>query len=311
MTIRRSRVAWIVLLLATHSAAQVSRPVAREPSRARPGALPRIYDLRDLLPEGGPDEAGPLPPREQDPLVRAIRGFIPPPIEGHDLTLMNGQLIATVTEVQHEWLMRFLMAKRKPVPDIFRVETQFVVAPVEEAARIGLNDGLPVYVGDDVALSVVRDEIAAMKRVFIGPIEATEVVNGRPGREETFSELTFIKAYERHADVEPGNRTLVVPVLATEREGTFLDVLVTTLPDDRIGCVLTATLTQIEKPVPSRETPDGPIAVPVVTTMSIEAKASFDGKMTIVFAGPVRDGRLPFVLAKVSLKPPGRSPEGK
>ena len=256
-------------------------------------------------------------PPQQHPLVRAIRAFMPPPAlddEERSVQPVAGQFVASVLARQHEWLDRFLDAQRRKGPgadrwvprgdDVFRIETQCFETSVEQAASIGIQGGLPVHVDDDEALAVLRKEITGMKGAFVGPLETIEVVMGRPGHDETFSELTYVKAYAKHANVEPGNQTLTVPVLATEREGTFVDVLVVPLPEDRIGCLLEAKTSQIEKPVASRSTPDGPVAVPVVTTTSIEAKATFDGKMTILFPGPPRNGRVPFVSTKVWRKRP-------
>jgi hypothetical protein len=263
---------------------------------------PRIYDLRDLLAEPSKDWAATRPVEDEDhPFCRAIRAFLRPPIDADSRLSMSygAQFFASVTEAQHESLIQIFEGMRRRPPTIFRVETQFVMASVDQAAKIGIENGSPVYVGDDGALAIVRDKIAAMSGAFIGPIESSDVVNGKPGREELSGELTYVKAYEKHVNVEPGNRTLVVPVIATEREGTTRDVLVVALPDNRIGCLLKAILARIDKPVGSRETPDGPVAAPVVTKIAIEAQATFDGKMTIIFPGPARDGWVPFVLAKV------------
>lgn len=289
----------VLLFAAAPVLAQTSRP-----KLPNPNPIPRVYDVRDLvaglnLPPAF-ESAGPTPPAKQHPLVRAIQAFLPPPwSDGHSVQPSAGQIVASVLREQHDWLDLFLDANRKNMSEVFRVETQCFEASVEQAASIGIKDGVPVHVADDAGLAVVRKQIAEMKGAFVGPLETMEVVRGRPGHDETFSELVFVKEWAKHTDVEPGNQTLTVPVLETEKEGTFVDVLVVAMPEDRIGCLIEAKTSRIEKPVGSRKTPDGPIAVPVVTTTSIEAKATFDGKMTILFPGPPRNGRVPFVSAKV------------
>jgi hypothetical protein len=313
MTNRFLAITSLVFFLAAAAPAQTSRPAQWDPRTGDP-RRPRIYDVRDLIadaPLPRDFEAGPKPPASQHPLIRAIRAFMPPPLPADDRELSmvgNGQVLACVLMEQHEWLNRFLDGYRTRIrdakDDVFRVETQCFEASVEQAASIGIKDGAPAHVADDAALAVLRKEIAGMKGAFVGPLETTEVVMGRPGHDETFSELTYVKEYAKHANVEPGNQTLTLPVLATEKEGIFVDVLVVAMPEDRFGCLLEARTSRIEKPVASRGTPDGAVAVPVVTTTSIEAKATFDGKMTILFPGPPRNGRVPFVTVKVWRKRP-------
>ncbi|MFO0985477.1 MAG: hypothetical protein U1E76_27720, partial [Planctomycetota bacterium] len=107
-------------------------------------------------------------------------------------------------------------------------------------------------------------------------------------------QIPYVMSYQQYFGVEPLKKNLIVPDVRFAHEGFKLGVDVALLADRQIGILLSIELLEVEHPIPSRETPLGPVAEPETRTTKIDASVVVPDGGALVVAVPSaeRDGKV-------------------
>jgi hypothetical protein len=316
----------------------VRPPIQGTPVLGQGGSLV-LYDVRDLVDPSrrpGMEEASDAAAadafrRNAENLAEVAGTFLEPPLEGpaQELrALQSGSIAAVLAPEQHLWLQAFLDQQRRDPDELVQTEIRFVKVAPEAVHRVGL---LPADVpapstepvdpltaprweeGDPLHTSRAPEprflegpELAELLRAL--EAEPTAEIVGAP-RILTFSrapaelsvlnQVTYVADYEVHEHVEPGDRTVIDPVIAVATDGIFTRATVVRLAPGQLGVIYRVEYRELKRPIQAFQTVYGEIGLPETSVSTVSsAMALADGICAVLPPFPV-DGMLMSVLIRV------------
>jgi hypothetical protein len=319
-TLSRLLVPLVLILPAAAQGPPRPAPETREaPVRATDGEVLRIYDVRDLhaqrpLQEGATDEdrAAREEAMEVDygrlaemlvELLEANLGPLEAPTQQVRMA-RGGSLVANLTVAQHEFAEDFLTFQREVADAQYLLEVKFVLVPSDLGGKI-LPEESPAFLDDeqigDLLLAIQRSksEVLSAPSVLVEPRQRAEIV--------TVEQIAYVKDWEIHEHVEPGDQTILDPIIGVLEDGVRLTARVVPLAEGRNMVDLQVTQMEVKRPIPTFETtlgiPGSPkvtIALPESVKRTIETRLVLGGGETAVLATDApQDGKRSLVLARV------------
>lgn len=241
-------------------------------------------------------------------LLEDVRRWIEPPLEQeHTLRLTEGgALVANVPPAAAEWIAEFARLQLDRVDrageangttTLYQLDTAVYSAEPRSFDPLGIEEQTRVFPPDaPFDARALGIEVVTAPRLAVFP--------SQPASVSIVDEVAYVKAY-RHVVVAPGNREILDPIVDVIADGIVIDARVVPLPDDRIGVVLDASVTELVRPIETEEVVihEGAapveIGVPVVHRIDLVTRVRLAAGETILITGRTKhaDGvvRSPFV----------------
>lgn len=182
-------------------------------------------------------------------LLDDVRRWIEPPLEkGHTLRMTDGgALIAHVPEASAEWLRAFAELQWRHMADfegsttLFDLETSIYQAHPDRFDPLGIEEQTRLFAPDEPF-----DPRALNIDVLTAP--RLTVFASQPANVSIINQVAYIKEY-RHVVVAPGNQELLDPIVDVVEDGVSIDTRVVPLPGGKVGVVLDAKITELQRPI--------------------------------------------------------------
>ncbi|MCA8952234.1 MAG: hypothetical protein KDE27_22175 [Planctomycetes bacterium] len=326
------------LLLMALTGALTALCAAQAAPAPNDGRSAKLYDVGDLVsrvaafdvtPASPDDLAAPpraaVSPNSPDAVVRLVRAFVRPPLAANEEVKAVGERwIAVVGRAeQHAWVDRFFAAARGAAPDgpLIRLRTRCFALPelafardVQPALRTEKDasdgkDGKPPADKSYVTEVLVPGKSTA---AFLTAIETnkeavsidTPEVVVRPLAIGSLS-LLQQTAYVRDFEVEVAKQAFIAdPVVDVVRDGIVLETAATPLEDGRLGISIEAHITDLERPIETREIDLGggqkvKIQLPHLQSTRIESAVELSPGHILLLAPPPLAGKRTFFVVEI------------
>jgi hypothetical protein len=293
------------LLLSTLAAlpAQSPPPAPRAP-------VLNVFEVRDLLQTSPGAEAAPQLDAAGQALGELLRRFLPdaetnPPLE---LRAVRGALITRLDPEQAQWLERVLARQREAATSIVHVEARAVAGLRADHPLLG-EDSAPRALDGEQAVAELLRSLQAESGVRLLPAQRLDLTPCTPAQVESLKHVSYLKEWHVQRGVEPGNRTILDPVVDVARAGTILRGTALLLPDGRVGLELGFTLIDLELPIRTGtirlEGQTLEIGHPRATTTRIDASVTLPLRRTLLLSTPRAQDRGTLLLVTVTgIDPP-------
>jgi hypothetical protein len=296
--------------------AQDPGPVTSRPADAPPpaGLQAMVFDIRDLVAlRGGHvdrNDVGTLPATEA--LLALLRAFLPRQqgLGPNALRPVRGMLIAQLDHEQTDWLRATLDRQRDGVATVVRIEARAIAGlPAGHQALAGCET--PRALADAAAVTELMASVVKVPGIRLLPAIQLALVPCAPGQAESLVHVSYIKEWVLQRGVQPGNRTILDPVIDVARGGTILRGQALLLGEQLVGLEVGFTLLDLQQPIPSRkisvEGQELEVGVPSASTTRIDATLTLPVGRTVVIGTP--KGQQPgalLLLAVTAVEPPDK-----
>lgn len=255
-----------------------------------------IYDVRDLIespeqdvtnPGYSPEAAARVMKERADSYVAIARERMPRPYAADEPRLevpSPGMMVLDGTPEQHEWMRGFLDLQRRSAFDLLMVDVQFVEMPEAAFATIFEKEQPRI----DLTTEDLRDRVFTLADIDVLTSPRLAVRSGMRATITMANEVPYVKEYEVVEGVEPGGRTIEVPVIATIMDGLRFDGRATLVAESEVNVDFELELNELQRPVEEKSTPLGPIGVPVVMSVEVGSTVTMNLGGTVAF--PARHG---------------------
>ena len=260
-----------------------------------------VYDVGDIARmRGTPDEKSADAERRARETTRQLAELLEafaPFSEGESMVAMPEDVSTSLGvfagPATHAWVAEWLALQRRPV--FIDVATRFLEGRRGTLLALGVDTSQSILVSSET-LERVMD---AAREKELSMIAAPQILMRSSERAHlsTLQHISYIKDWKLER-VEPGGVEIADPVIDTIGEGMVVEVLATLLPDGHIGLRLSASHTEIQRPIPTervrlREDRDTmvEVALPAVDRVKIETRIVLsDGATAVLYsAGHVPD----------------------
>ncbi len=267
-----------------------------------------IYDVRDLVEE----------PRAENPAASAsvmrdriesymeiARELMPRPYAADEPRLeapSPGMIVLDGTSGQHEWMRQFLDLQRRSAFDLLMVDVQFAEMP-DAAFESVFENGQPRV---DLTDADLRDRIFTLAGMEVLTSPRLTVRSGMRASITLARDVRYVKSYEVFEHVEPGDRTVEVPVIESLMDGLRFDGRATLVAESEVQVDFEMELNELQRPIREESTPLGPVGVPVVTSVEIGSTVTMKLGGTVAFPARHGERRLAVFLTVSRIAPEGR-----
>lgn len=185
--------------------------------------------------------------------------------DGDAVTVAEGRfLICIVDEDQHKTIARFLERLREERLTLIHISTVMVQARSDAKLPDGFGDS-PYLLGDEVGgMEGLQASLRAIEGVEIVGVPNLSVFSLQRAMVSMTRQVPYIAGYETHAGVLPKKEDVIVPEIKILNDGIVVDCQAVLVDDNAISLDLKLTSNELLEPVETKETPEGPIALPVL-----------------------------------------------
>ena len=265
----------------------------------------QIYDVRDLVQsadvEGEVDEVRAKRIEEAtEHLAEVIREYVQPEFEaGREETkaILTGSIAVIGRPEQHQWTRRFLEHQRKSQGVYFDISARFIT--VDDGTFEFVFPELEPQVFDDEEAGALVSRLLELQGADVLSAPRLLVLNRQKAMISVGKQIKYVRDYEVHENVLPGDRTLEVPIVDSIFEGIEFGGRVTRL-DGSLGLEVSLDVSDLERPIPTLDTPYGPVALPELTKVRLESTLHMADGATAVFPGRRDDGRNLLIVIRVA-----------
>ncbi len=293
MTLSRSPFVLLPFFLLSFLAA----PLASQPANGGPTTL-EMYDISDLSrpletlndPQDQPPNLDELTMANAENLARFVQNFITPAfITGTESVKAMGKstLVALARREQHVWIQQFLAQQRLDRNAVFLLETRLLRVEESELEVLGIHEE-PTILPEESDAEDFLDRVEHSVRANVISAPKLLIHNRQEASISVGKKISYIKEYAV-ATIEPGNREIVSPMIENVHEGIFFEGMVVTLIHDMIGLDFKLTVSEVDRPISTRQTEHGEIGLPIFHTTSLSTKMVLRDKATLLFPTQGRD----------------------
>lgn len=176
----------------------------------------------------------------------------------------NRFLICIVDDARHRKVARFLERLREERLTLIQISTVMVHASPAATLPDGFGDS-PYLLGDDLN---GKERLLAL----LGTIDGVDLVDVpdltvfplQRANVSMIRQVSYIAGYDTHTGVLPKKEDVVVPDIQIVSDGLLVNCQAVLVEDDAISLDLKLILNELIEPVETKETPRGPIALPVL-----------------------------------------------
>lgn len=232
-------------------------------------------------------------------IADALRGLLGPSATApRSVSVTSGGfLICTADAAQHQQIEQFLQRLRGSRRTLIHISARLIDVGNSVKLPDGIEEG-PFLFGSDRAsvkkaleslLSVEGVEVVSAPELVVFPLQRANV--------SIIRQVSYIAGYQSYRNVLPGGVDVAVPEIQTVTDGLIIDCQAIPIGDAAISLDLKVTSSDLVEPVPSEETPNGPIALPVVNVRTIQSKIVIPpGGAAMLPAASVGDSRMYFIV---------------
>ena len=268
----------IAALLATSAAAQAPIPAGKLPVPGDASHELQLYDLAALIEARG-DESRPSGPA----MAEFARAFVEPSLQSsEDIKALGAHHLVGLGRAEvHGWVHGFLRAQLEHGEDLLDLQFRVLSADDKALARAELHRD-PVILADEKAIEsrLTKLRSAGLLGRIAGEPKVTEVTAPRlltsqlqRAHISMVGQTSYIKGYELASD-PAGDEAKAVPQREIVQDGVVLKCRAALVQKDRVGLMCGIEFTELERPIPEKKTPHGPIGVPVVHRIDLERELS-------------------------------------
>lgn len=302
------RMQWVGIGLTLTVAVRAQEAAPRVPPPEQRARQVQVFDVRDLvLPAPELTEAGAVTAAGQQQLVALLSAFLPrgaePLPDAGALRLTRGSLVTQLDAEQTEWVDRVLALQREAGATLIQLEA-VAIAGIPPDHELLAERGAPRALAADESAAALLAALGRVPGVRSLPPLQLALVPCTPGNAQALQHVSYIKAWDVEHGVQPGNRTILDPVIDVVRGGTTLDGSALLLPDHTVGLEVSFSLIDLRLPIPSSkvvlEGHELEIGTPQAPTTKIAATVALPVGRTILLSTP--RGQAPGVLLLLTVK---------
>lgn len=278
-----------------------------------------IYQVPDPLlraPSANPEDDPVLnESKNTEHLARILRTFARPPLRDHFESIKalgRDTIVALARPEQHDWIRDFLDLQARERETLFYLQARILTFSKATGETLGLTPEKPILLNPESAGELLENAIQTSKvevisapKLIVPPLQQAAI--------SVLNRVSYIEEYTVET-IQPRNENLVAPKIQTIEEGIVFDGTAAMLGEERIGLDFELSVTKVRRPIETRLTDHGEIAVPVVTKRSLASKIVLPNRGTVVVSGAENEESQIAILVQVEAIRPGEelpSPESR